>query len=280
VTTRQPILAQPDQRYWRAKANRRVRKARFTRRLLRWAVIVLVNALFVGALGYVGLRVARQLAHSGEFALEHVELEGLDRASEATIRAGLRPLAGQNLFELDLARVEQAVRADPWVLHASVRRVLPRTLRITVTERTPAALAVIRGRAHLVDVTGHVIGPAGAELADNLPVLTGLEGLEKKELIEALRSGVRQLDRLDRSAGAFTAAISELDLSDPDRPVVRTIEPGPRLLLDPSRVERNVTRYLALRAMIERRVGPIEYVDLRWRDRIAVMPAMESGEGR
>jgi cell division septal protein FtsQ len=149
-----------------------------------------------------------------------------------------------------------------------------------VTERTPAALAVIRGKAHVVDATGHVIGPAGSELSDNLPVLTGLEGLNREELIDALRSGVRQLERLRRSAGPFTAAISELDLSGSDRVVVRTVAPGPRLLLDPARVERNVMRYLMLRTLIERRVGPIEYVDLRWRGRIAVMPAMETGEGR
>lgn len=280
MTGRKPILARPDQRYWRARANRKVRKARLTRSLLRWSVIVLLNAAFLAGLGYMGLRGARQLAQSGEFALERVELEGLDRASAEGIRAGLGPWMGHNLFELDLARMEETVRRDPWVLSAAVRRVLPRTLRVTVTERTPTALAVIRGRAHVVDATAHVIGPAGAELSENLPVLTGLEGLKREELIERLRSGVRQLERLSRSAGPFTAAISELDLSSPDRIVVRTVGQGPRLLLDPGRVERNVMRYLALRALIERRVGPIEYVDLRWRDRIAVMPVMETGEGR
>lgn len=280
MTRSRPTVAAPDQRYWRARANRRVRKARLTRILLRWSVILLINIAFVGAVGFTGLRAARGLARSGEFALERIEWEGLERASLEIARAGLQPWMGSNLLELDLARVEAIVRLNPWVQSASVRRILPRTLRITVKERTPAALAVIRGRAHVVDATGHVIGPAGADLAENLPVLTGLDGLEREELIERLRAGVRQLQRLDNSAGPFVAAISELDLSGPDRVVVRTVDHGPVLLLDPERVERNLARYLALREMIEQRVGPVEYVDLRWRDRIAVMPAMATGEGR
>jgi len=275
-----PIVAVPDQRYWRARANRRVRKARLTRSLLRWSLIVLINLAFFGAVGFIGLRAARGLARSGEFALERVEWEGLERASLDVARAGLRSWMGSNLLELDLARVEAIVRQDPWVRSAAVRRVLPRTLRITVEERTPAALALIHGRAHVIDADGHVIGPAGADLSENLPVLTGLDGLEREELIERLRSGVRQLQRLNGSAGPFVAAISEMDLSAPDRVVVRTVEHGPLLLLDPLRVERNLTRYLALRELIERRVGPVEYVDLRWRDSIAVMPAMKTGEGR
>ena len=64
----------------------------------------------------MGLRGARQLARSGEFALEHIELKGVERASEQTLLSALRPLTGTNLFELDLAGVERTVRRDPWIL--------------------------------------------------------------------------------------------------------------------------------------------------------------------
>jgi cell division protein FtsQ len=278
MTPLKPIVAEPDQRYWRARANRRVRKARLTRNLLRWSLILLLNFVFLGVLGYVGLRGVRKLAASGEFALQTIELEGVQRASEKTIRAWLDPALGRNLFELNLDRVREVVRRDPWVRHAAVRRVLPGTLRIAVTERTPAALAVIGGRVHLVDVTGHVIGPAGEGLAENLPVLTGLDGMDDERLIETLRAGAGLVGRLRLHAAPFAAEVSELDLSRQDRVVARTVDPGPRLLLDPRRVERNALRYLALRSTIEGRVGPTDYVDLRWKDRIAVMPAFRSGE--
>ena len=37
------------------------------------------------------------------------------------------------------------------------------------------------------------------------------------------------------------------------------VAPGPRLLLDPTRVERNVRRFLALRSLMAERLGPIQY---------------------
>ena len=51
---------------------------------------------------------------------------------------------------------------------------------------------------------------------------------------------------------------------------------GPEILLDPHRVERNLNRYLKLRREIARRADQLEYVDLRWQDRIAVMPAAQT----
>ena len=44
------------------------------------------------------------------------------------------------------------------------------------------------------------------------------------------------------------------------------------LLLDPQRIERNVRDYLLLSEEIEHRSGALDYVDLRWANRISVMP--------
>ena len=83
------------------------------------------------------------------------------------------------------------------------------------------------------------------------------------------------LARLRRTAPRFVQAISDLDLSRTDRVLVRTVQPGPSLLLDPDRIERNVERYLELRSEIGHQVGTSKYVDLRWRGRITVKPLQE-----
>jgi len=49
-----PILAEPDQRYWRRKANRRVRKARLTQRFGRWSLMALAFAVVGVALFQAG----------------------------------------------------------------------------------------------------------------------------------------------------------------------------------------------------------------------------------
>jgi cell division septal protein FtsQ len=197
---------------------------------------------------------------------------GSVRASSEAIRGALKPYLGRNLLDINLNEVAAIAGNDPWVAGTSVSRVLPATLQIRLEERQPAALAVIGGVAHLVDRTGYVIGDTGFERSDDLPVLTGLAGLDDAELAGAIRRGVQALERLRLEAPAFTAGISELDLSRGARLTVRTVLPGPRLLLDPIRVARNVTPYLRLSEEIRGRFTGSDYVDLRWRDRITVGP--------
>lgn len=272
MTPLRPIAAEPDQRYWRAKANRRVRKARFARQALRWGGILLLNATFAAALVFMGLRGLDRLKEGRLLALQHVELEGAQRASAESILAALERLRGRCVLDLDLVEVERIARSDPWVGEASVQRVLPRTLRVRLVERRPAARALIGGRLHVVDGTGYVVGLAGEGAGAELPVITGLEELEEEELARALREGARLIDRLRSEAASFAQTVAELDLSGRDRVTARTRSTGPLILLDPARIERNVDSYLELRPAI-RRLGSIEYVDLRWEDRISVMPA-------
>ena len=87
MNPQRPIVSEPDQRYWRARANRKVRKARYTRIVLRWSLILLINGAFLGALVFIGLRGAQRLASSEEFALRKIELVGLERASDESIRS-------------------------------------------------------------------------------------------------------------------------------------------------------------------------------------------------
>jgi cell division protein FtsQ len=279
VTLRRPLVLEQEHHYWRRRANRRVRKQRLARGLLRWTLIVTVNLLIGGVLVHAILRGVRSVTASPEFSLERIELVGVERASGERIRQALRPYLERNLFEVRLLEVGAVARRDPWVLATSVKRVLPDTLRVTLRERTPTAVAVIGGVAHLVDATGYVIGPSGPGRDDDLPVLTGLERYRGQELADALRRGVALIERLNRAAGAFADEISELDLSRDDRVLLRTVSRGPSLLLDPERVERNVNPYLRLRREIERQAGPLDYVDLRWADRISVKPVFDPRRG-
>jgi len=275
MSSRPPILHQPKQRYWRRRANRRVRKARLTRSLLRWSVVLMANAVVAGLLISAGWRIYRHATSTPELALERIEVDGARRASAAMIRQRLQPHLGRNLLDLDLQQVIADASHDPWVLEVSARRILPHSMRVTIVERVPRAIALIGGVAHVIDATGYVVGPSGTNPPEDLPVLTGLSGLGEEELIASLRRGSRMIGRLREAVDPWVEEISEIDLSRADRVVVRTVQPGPVILLDPDLVTRNVSSYLELRREIAMRLGAIEYVDLRWRDRISVMPILQ-----
>jgi cell division protein FtsQ len=268
-----PVSLEPRERYWRSRGNRRVRKARLRHGLGRVLGVLALQLFVVLVMGWAGSRALVHLRHTREFAVDRIEIEGLYRASAGEVRRRVAPYHGRNILDLDLDRVAADAAADPWLESASVRRILPGTLHVTVDEREPQAMALIGGVSHLVDTTGFVVGPSDTAVPMDLPVLTGLDGLRGAALEVALARGVSAVTTLERDAGGFLDEVSELDLSMPDRILVRTVDPGPSLLLDPDRPARNVRPFLELRREIERRVGPVARIDLRWSDRLSVLPA-------
>ena len=268
-------LPEPDRRYWRRRVNRHVRKARRVRTLLRWTGIVAANVAIGAVLVVSGASVARHFATSDELAVREIVVEGTAATTPEAVRAVLQSYLGRNLVELALDEVAAAATKDPWVKQASVKRILPGTLRITVTERTPGALALLGGSVYVVDDGGIVMGPAGPELPYDLPLLVGLDAHRGKDREATLARGIDLLLRLHAAFPTWTRGISEVDLSRGDRVVVTRIEGGPQILLDPDRIDRNLGAYLALQPTIARKVGDVNRVDLRWSQRISLLPAAD-----
>jgi len=269
------LLPEPDRRYWRRRVNRHVHKARRARTLLRWTGIAAANAAIGAVLVLSGASVARHFETSDEIAVREIIVEGTASTTPEAVRAVLQSYLGRNLVELELDEVAAAAAREPWVRQAAVKRILPGTLRVVVTERTPGALALLGGSVYVVDDGGFVMGPAGPELPFDLPLLVGLDAHRGKDREAALTRGIDLLMRLHAAFPAWTRGISEVDLSRRDRVVVTLTKGGPQILLDPDRIDRNLGAYLALQPTIARRVGDINRVDLRWSQRISLLPAAD-----
>ena len=87
---------------------------------------------------------------------------------DAVIRAGGLE-RGRLMAEIDPAAAARKIEALPWIDSATVRRQWPATVRITVAERTAAAVVeTVGGGWAVVDVTGRVL-ETSAEPAPELP---------------------------------------------------------------------------------------------------------------
>ncbi len=112
---------------------------------------------------------------------------------------------GENLLALDLARVKRNLEMVPMIASVSVERILPKTLRIRVTEREPVAQVNIlrsNGRGGVeaavfhLDAAGFVIQPLDprqrtrplAQGDDSLPLLKGIKpgDLQPGRAVESL----------------------------------------------------------------------------------------------
>lgn len=90
----------------------------------------------VVALGVFGWRWQATLRVSG------LDVVGTTHAEPEALRTLARVDTGAVLYDVEPVLVADRVRRHPWVRDASVMRLPTGTLRISVTERTPAALAM------------------------------------------------------------------------------------------------------------------------------------------
>jgi cell division septal protein FtsQ len=266
-----------DRRYWRRRGNLKVRKARLTRKSFRWTGLLLFNSLLIWA-GWTACSRTLDLACAApEFQLANLAVEGVHQTPEAPLRSELQPFLRGSLLTLDLEEVAAAAERHPWVEQAAVKRVLPCGVRIRLKERVPAALFRSGDSIMVVDRTGFVFDTAGlkhpAELK-GLPVLKGIEGAGEEEMARRIRLGLDALQSLQGSYPQWSTRLATLDMAKPDRITVTSGNSDVRLFLDPENVLMNFEHFLALREQIHNRIGPVDYFDLRWKDRIALMPGV------
>ena len=114
-------------------------------------------------------------AHAHVLQVEKIIVRGNERLSKGEVLAVLNGLRGENLMWTDLDRWRTRLMASPWVRDAALRRSLPSTVEVVVSERQPIGIGRIHSDMYLVDERGVIIDQYGPQYADlDLPIIDGL----------------------------------------------------------------------------------------------------------
>ena len=252
--------------FFRPRHRTRVRKAR--RGLSSRAVLALqlvAATLALAALAWTGY--ARVMA-SERLRVLKVDVRGGHFLSEGEVRELLGPAVGENILGLDIEALKARLRASPWVADATVSRTLPDTLKVTIHERVPLALAEM-DRLYLMDADGgriDIYGPRTA--AFDLPIVRGLQGREG----EARRDRAQRAGALLKDLGDLGAEISEVYVLGSGDVKVILRGPGETLLLGPPPCRPRFLAFLGLRRELAEKAPGTESYDLRFKGRIYARP--------
>lgn len=271
-----PVTAPADRRFRRAHVKPSRRRAGLLSHRWRAAIAVVI----VGLALYSAHRAIAVVSGLEVFRVNQIKVRGNHRLSNGEVLAMLESLRGRSVLAVDLGEWRRALLNSPWVADASLRRTLPSTVDVVILERAPLGIGRIGGSLYLVDDRGVVIDEYGPSYADlDLPIIDGLSGhsttpgedaadvyraLLARRLLDALR--VRNM----------VSQISQIDVSD-SRNAVVLLEGDPTLIrLGNERFVERLQSYYELAPALREQVPQIDYVDLRFDERVYVRPGLKT----
>jgi cell division septal protein FtsQ len=276
-----PVTAPADKRFRRAYLKPGRRRTGLVARRWRSAFAAALVGLGVSA----GYRMSGAIAELDVFQVQRITVRGNQRLSNGEVLALVEGLRGGSILSVDLELWRGVLLNSPWVADASLHRTLPSTVDVAIVERAPLGVGRVNGALYLVDDRGMVIdefGPAYADL--DLPIIDGLSGRsgtagakgapasdeENADMNRAMLAR-RLLDAL--RVGNMAGRVSQIDVSDARNAVV-LLEGDPTLLrLGHERFVERLQSYFELAPALRESVPAIDYVDLRFDERVYVRPA-------
>ena len=267
------VQTNPDRRFRRAHVSpSRRRRAETIRRLVDGTIAVAVLLFCV-------LVVPDTFRTAPFLRVDTITVEGNVRVSEGEVLALVGQLRGQNILVADLEAYRDRLLMSGWIEQATLRRVLPSTVVVSLVEREPAGLARFGARLYLIDGGGTLIEEHGPRFADvNLPIVDGLSAGAEVTVDQRRAELASRLIGSLSSDASLAARVSQISVADP-YDVVVLLSDGPTLIhLGDERFAERLRRYVDLAPTLRGYVPEIDYVDMRFEKRIVVRGAEPGGE--
>lgn len=266
-----PVPAPADKRFRRAQVSPAKRVS------LRAAWPKLLRLVVVCALAIVVMYLVTERVLSAEsLTISKITVSGNSRMSRGEVVALLDGLRGTNMLTADLDGWRRKLLEAPWVADAAIRRVFPGTLAVAISERQPLGIGRINDSLYLVDRRGVVIdeyGPNYAEL--DLPIIDGLAAhIEaNRMLVDEGRAVLAGHVLSELSARPDLARrVSQIDVADAHDAVVILKDDTVLVRLGEDDFVERLQSYIDLAAALHDRILDIDYVDMRFDDRVYARP--------
>ena len=271
-----PVAISADRRFHRAH----VKPARKRSRLRSISIPIAKTGLIAGFVLLLIYRGGPLLAEASLLQINHIIVQGNHRLATDDVLAALGGMRGENIVLSDLDTWRERLVTSPWVRDATFRRSLPSTVQVMVAEREPVGIGRLKGQLFLVDERGAVIDAYGPQYADlDLPIIDGLT--------TGPNAGEADIDRGELAARVIQALkakpsiarrVSQVDVTDQHNAAVILNGDGAVIYVGDDRFLPRIQSYLDLAAALQARVADIDYVDLRFDDRIYVRPSAKAGK--
>lgn len=273
-----PVSAPADKRFRRAHLKPARKRSRWGSWRWRLSALAVVLVLLVAG----GRWLVTQVIELDMLQAQQIVVRGNYRLSNGEVLALLDGLHGESLLIADLDAWRDRVMSSPWVRDASLRRVLPSTVEVAIEERKPLGIARMGSELYLVDDYGTIIDEYGPTYADlDLPIIDGLSSRPSTSpAADASRAALARRVLEATRLKSVAARISQIDVTDARNAIVLLDGDPTSIRLGDGQFLERLQSYLELAPALRERVPDMDYVDLRFDQRVYVRPAIRQKAGR
>jgi cell division protein FtsQ len=213
----QEILADEEPKYLRRQKPLEIKRRKFGKRAWKgYARVSLWAGIGIAAAG-VSYMIGHFLMAAKEMALIHpdqVQISATHYVTANSVREIFRADRDHSVLRIPLDERRRQIESLPWVEQATVRRALPNTVQVDITERTPIAFLRAGNQMELIDVHG-VILPRPLKGDFHFPVVAGMDAsmpIEDREGRMKLFAGFALA--AEQARGGAMEKVSEVDLTE------------------------------------------------------------------
>lgn len=200
--------------------------------------------------------------------IRHIVIMGNKHLTEKEIRSIIAIKEGNSIIYPSAKSLYERLKKTPWIKDAIIRKDLNGTLTIYIKESTPVAIASFNGVSYLIDYEAQVL-EAGKiqDSATFLPVIKNIDPFKNRETIE---EAVKLLNFINSKGFIKTEDEVTITGSNPDD--LTLYINGFPIIVGKGEFETKFAKYLVINAEIERRGLKVQYIDLRFPDKVIVKP--------
>ena len=264
-----PVAAPADKRFRRSHVHPGKKRSW----LPSWRTAGIAVAVSI-ALLYALSRAAGFAVTAEALTITSIKVTGTNRMAPGEVLALLEGLRGANMITANLESWRQKLLEAPWVADAEIRRVFPGTVGVVIAEREPLGIGRIRNALYLIDREATIIDEFGPKYAEfDLPIIDGLApaGGEQGDPIDLDRAALagRVLADFQRRPD-LARRVSQVDVSNVRDAIVILKDDTALIHTGDAQFVDRVQAYLDLAPRLREQVPQIDYVDLRYGERVFV----------
>lgn len=253
------------------------KKSRFTTLLI--ALLLIVVFIPIGYLIYASYNA---FANLHLFNLRYVNIKGNIHLSKEDVFNLVKVKEGDDLWHLSLKEKQKSLLSSPWVMDASLSRILPDRLEITIKEREPLTFIDSHHNLYLADSEGVILKQIQEKGMFSLPVIIGVNSGKLREGVQLDSKGTLEAIELIKTIKAMGMigenSLDEVSINAEDPENIILYSNGVEIRMGTGNYARKLEKLKDIESEIKNKGLIASYIDLRFIGKVVIRPLSDQTE--